>query len=56
MPAHVLAMLISESTLIALAGGLLGALGARYLFGTMDLNAMTMGFLQVLDVTWGTVL
>jgi len=55
-PAHVLAMLISESTLIALAGGLLGAIGARYLFAEMDLNAMTMGFLQVLDVTWGTIL
>jgi putative ABC transport system permease protein len=55
-PVHVLTVLISESTFIALAGGLLGALGARFLFATVDLNAVTMGFIQVLDVTWGTVI
>jgi putative ABC transport system permease protein len=55
-PGHVLTVLISESALIAVAGGLTGALGARYLMGGLDFNAYTTGFIQVFDVRWATVL
>lgn len=55
-PGQVLTVLIAESTLIALAGGLLGSLGARYILGGIDLNALTMGFIPVFDVKWMTVM
>ena len=52
---HVLAVLIAESALIALAGGLLGSLGARYLLGAVDFQMLTAGFIQTFDVKWTTV-
>jgi putative ABC transport system permease protein len=52
---HILEVLILESALIAVAGGMLGSLGARYVLGSLDLNAMTMGFIPVFDVKWQTV-
>jgi putative ABC transport system permease protein len=54
-PGQVLGMLIAESVLIALAGGLLGSLGARFLYGLMNLSAYSMGFFQTLTVRWTTV-
>jgi ABC-type antimicrobial peptide transport system permease subunit len=48
-------MMMAESAIIAVAGGLLGALGGRFLLGTFDLSAMTQGFVQFLDITWETV-
>ena len=54
-PGHVLTVLIAESALIAVAVGIVGSLGARYILGSFDLNAMTMGFIPVFDVKWGTV-
>jgi putative ABC transport system permease protein len=54
-PGHVLTVLIAESAVIALVGGLIGALGARYLLGGLDFNAYTTGFIQVFDVRWLTV-
>jgi putative ABC transport system permease protein len=53
---HVLGVLIAESALIAVAGGLLGSLAARYLLGAVDFQALTAGFIQVFDVTWSTVM
>jgi putative ABC transport system permease protein len=53
---HVLGVLIAESALIAVAGGLLGSLAARYLFGAVDFQGLTAGFIQVFDVTWSTVM
>jgi putative ABC transport system permease protein len=55
-PGHVLGMMVAESAVIALAGGLAGSLGARYLFGAVDFNEMTMGFIPSFNVTWDTVL
>jgi putative ABC transport system permease protein len=55
-PGMVMGMMVTESAVISLAGGLAGSLGARYLFGALDFNAMTMGFLPFFNVTWGTVL
>jgi putative ABC transport system permease protein len=55
-PGQVLNVLIGESAFIAVSGGLLGSLGARYLLGAMDFNAYTTGFIQVFDVKWATVL
>ena len=55
-PGQVLSVLIGESGFIAILGGLLGALGARYLLGALDFSAFTTGFIQEFDVTWGTVL
>jgi putative ABC transport system permease protein len=54
-PRQVLGMLIAESMLIALAGGLLGSLGGRLLYSSMNLSSMTMGFIQTLNVRWTTV-
>jgi len=55
-PGHVLTVLVAESGMIAVTGGLLGALAARYLLGGLDFNAYTTGFIQVFDVRWQTVL
>jgi putative ABC transport system permease protein len=55
-PGQVLLVLIAESAVIAVAGGLIGSLSARYLLGGVDFNAYTTGFIQVFDVRWATVL
>src|SRR5262249_8203354 len=55
-PKHILGVLIAGSALIAVAGGLIGSLGARYLFAGIDFAAFTTGFIQVLNVKWGTVM
>jgi putative ABC transport system permease protein len=54
-PGQVLMILVAESAVIAVAGGLAGSLSARYILGGFDLNAMTMGFIPVFDVKWATV-
>ena len=54
-PFQVLGMMVAESAVIALAGGLLGSLGARYFYKMFDLNAVTQGFIQSFDVAWSTV-
>jgi putative ABC transport system permease protein len=54
-PGQVLGMVIAESVFIAVAGALLGALGGRYLYMGLNLNAMTMGFIQSFTVRWDTV-
>lgn len=51
----VLGLLMSEGVLITLAGGLLGALGARFAFRSVDLAAMSQGFFQQLEVGWGVI-
>jgi putative ABC transport system permease protein len=51
----VLGLLMSEGILMTLTGGLLGCLGARFLFRSLDLAAFTQGFFQQLDVTWGII-
>jgi putative ABC transport system permease protein len=55
-PAMVLTVLIAESAVIGIAGGLLGSISARYLLGAIDFAAYTTGFIQVFDVRWVTVL
>ena len=55
-PGLILYMMVAESMMIALAGGLLGSLGARYLYRTLNLDALSRGFVQQLDVRWNTVL
>jgi len=55
-PGRILSMMVTESMLIALAGGLLGSLGARYLYRTINLDTLTTGFVQQLDVRWNTVM
>jgi len=55
-PRQILGMMISESAIIALAGGLLGSIGGRYLYRMIDLNAVSQGFIQTLDVRWNTIL
>lgn len=54
-PGQILGMMIAESTLIALAGGLLGSLGGRLLYRSVDLNTITTGFIQSFTVRWSTV-
>jgi putative ABC transport system permease protein len=55
-PGHILAVLIGESALIAVSGGLLGSIAARYLYAGMNISAMTRGFFATFNVTWGTVM
>jgi putative ABC transport system permease protein len=52
---HVLGVLVVESAFIAVAGGLLGSLAAKYLLGAVDFQMLTAGFIPVFDVTWATV-
>jgi putative ABC transport system permease protein len=55
-PGQVLGMTIAESLIIALAGGLLGSLGARYAYSSIDLNELSQGFLIQFVVRWETIL
>ena len=52
---QVLGLVMVESMLIALTGGLLGALGARYIYAGVNFSAMTMGFIPQFIVRWETV-
>jgi putative ABC transport system permease protein len=54
-PGAVMAMTIGESAIIALAGGLLGSMGGRFLFQQIDLIVVTQGFIPLLDIRWATV-
>jgi len=54
-PAQIFRMLIAESVLIALTGGLWGALGARFLYGLVNLQSVSQGFIQTMTVRWSTV-
>lgn len=51
----ILAMLIGEAAGIALAGGLLGSLGARVLYETVDLSRFLQGFFRHFIVTPETI-
>jgi putative ABC transport system permease protein len=55
-PGLILYMMVAESMMIALGGGLLGSLGARYLYRSLNLDSLSRGFVQQLDVRWNTVL
>ncbi len=50
-----IAMLVGESVLIAVLGGLLGVVGARYLFAAVDLSKVSMGFIRSFQVELPTV-
>jgi putative ABC transport system permease protein len=51
----ILAMLVGEAAGIALAGGLLGSLGARILYQTVDLSKLMQGFFRHFIVTPETI-
>jgi putative ABC transport system permease protein len=55
-PGQVLGMTIAESLIIALAGGLLGTLGARVAYGSVDFNDLTQGFVTEFVVRPETIL
>ena len=55
-PNTVLGMMVGEAIVIAAAGGLVGSLGARLLFGAVDMQMLSGGFLQNFTVEWSTVL
>jgi putative ABC transport system permease protein len=52
---QILGMMMVESSLIAVTGGLLGSVGARLLYSSLNFSAMTLGFIQSFDVRWSTV-
>lgn len=51
----VLGLLVSEGVLMTFTGGLIGCLGARLIFSSIDMGAFSQGFFQQLDVTWGII-
>jgi len=55
IPGQILGMMIAESAAIALAGGLLGSIGARLLYSLVNFNSVSMGFIQTFTVSWSTV-
>jgi putative ABC transport system permease protein len=54
-PGRVLSMMIAESILIAVAGGLGGALVAKAIFSSMDMTALSGGIISGFTVRWNTV-
>jgi putative ABC transport system permease protein len=54
-PAQILGMMVLESAVIAVTGGLLGSLTAKLIYGAVDFNALTMGFIQAFNVSWDTI-
>jgi putative ABC transport system permease protein len=54
-PGHILGVLIGESALIAVTGGLLGSIAARVIYSFVNISAMTTGFIERFNVTWTTV-
>ncbi|HEY2379629.1 MAG TPA: FtsX-like permease family protein [Terriglobia bacterium] len=54
-PAAVVRMIILESSLICLLGGLFGSLAAKYIYASLNLYSLTSGLIQTLDVSWSLV-
>jgi putative ABC transport system permease protein len=54
-PGHILGILIGESAMIAVTGGLLGSITARVIYSGINISAMTTGFIERFNVTWTTV-
>ena len=55
-PGRVLTMMIVESAIIALVGGLLGSLCARLIYGFgIDFSSISLGFIQTFTVRWSTI-
>jgi putative ABC transport system permease protein len=54
-PGNILSVLIGESAVIAVIGGLLGSISARLIYSRIDFSSWTTGFIQTFDVTWWTV-
>jgi putative ABC transport system permease protein len=54
-PGRVLGMMIAESILIAVAGGLGGALVAKVIFRSMDMTSLSGGIISGFTVRWSTV-
>lgn len=54
-PGTVLAMAVAESAVIAITGGLLGSVGARLAFGSVNFADLSQGFLQQFLVRWETI-
>ncbi|HEY4683856.1 MAG TPA: ABC transporter permease [Candidatus Acidoferrales bacterium] len=52
---QVLGLLMGESVVIALAGGLVGIVGAKLLFGTLDMYRLTQGIIQHFNISPLTV-
>ena len=52
---QILGLLLGESLMLALCGALIDSLGAKFLFGGVNLASYTGGFLRDLDVTPGTL-
>ncbi len=48
-------MLVGEAVSISMAGGIAGCLGAKLLFGALDLSRVTMGFIQHFNVELPTL-
>jgi ABC-type antimicrobial peptide transport system permease subunit len=48
-------MLMGESVLIAMLGGLLGVVGGKLLFMVVDLSKLSMGFIRSFQVELPTV-
>jgi putative ABC transport system permease protein len=55
-PGTVLTMMVLESIVIAVAGGLFGSVGARALFGAVDMQMLSGGFLQGFTVGADTIM
>jgi putative ABC transport system permease protein len=53
--AQVLLLLVGESTMLSVAGAVIGSLGAKAVFSRFKLSSFTAGFVQSFDVTAGTV-
>lgn len=53
--AHVLALLVGESLLISLIGGVCGVLGAKIFFSTFDIYQLTEGIIQHFSITGETL-
>lgn len=54
-PHQVIGLLVSEGVLITLTGGLIGSLGARLLFSSLNLAVFTQGFIGQLNIAWGII-
>jgi putative ABC transport system permease protein len=56
VPFHIVGMIVGESCMISASGGVLGALGAHFIYANIDINDLSSGLIQSFDVRWNTVL
>jgi ABC-type antimicrobial peptide transport system permease subunit len=56
VPVQIAGIIVGEACMISIGGGVLGGLGAHFIYANIGVNDLSSGLIQSFDVRWNTVL